>query len=146
MNYQVRKIYGTSSAREPVESLYRQAKRRFYGKPDTEIKMKDYIKLPVMQEVFFELLPGVSLKSKKSGYKITINNPENFNNLYDTTGFICWWCYVRSNNNSRFLSWNHWKNRCNQGKVLCRWLPFTGIVNIITKAGDFSSNIFLIMP
>ncbi len=26
--------------------------KRFYGKPDNELVMRDYIKLPVMQEVF----------------------------------------------------------------------------------------------
>ena len=45
-------------------AIHRLKPLRFYGKPDIEIIMADYIKLPVMQEVFFELLPGVSLKRK----------------------------------------------------------------------------------
>lgn len=48
---------------------------RFYGKPDVELIMDNYIKLPVMQEVFFELLPGVFLKNRKSAWDITIADP-----------------------------------------------------------------------
>jgi len=57
-SYQVNKIYGTILRREnhtadnqipdPV---------RFYGKPEQEVIMDDFIRLPVMQEVFFELIP-----------------------------------------------------------------------------------------
>ena len=42
-------------------------KRRFYGIPEMEIFLDDYIRLPVMQEVFFELLPGIILRSGKIG-------------------------------------------------------------------------------
>jgi hypothetical protein len=52
-----------------------RAERRFYGVPDVSIKMADYISLPTMQEIFFEIIPGVSMKSEKSGYQITIRDP-----------------------------------------------------------------------
>jgi hypothetical protein len=72
-NYQVREIYGIKSAGEPVTpGNPLPAISRFYGKPDVEVKMDDYIKLPVMQEVFFELVPGVYLKEKKSTYEFSI--------------------------------------------------------------------------
>jgi hypothetical protein len=45
-----------------------------------EIVLDDYIRLPVMQEVFFELIPGVKFRSKKSGYEMRIINPHN--NIY----------------------------------------------------------------
>jgi len=44
--------------------------------------MKDYIALPVMQEVFFELLAGVFMKNRRSVYEITINDPD-YNKPYD---------------------------------------------------------------
>ena len=73
VNYQVRKIYGISSSGDPVSTVKPlPAFSRFYGKPDIELKMDDYIKLPVMTEVFFELVPGVYLKEKKSAWEFSI--------------------------------------------------------------------------
>jgi len=54
----------------------------FYGKPDIELIMDDYIKLPVMEEVFLELLPGAFLKMKRSVYEISIADPVT-NSIYD---------------------------------------------------------------
>lgn len=74
-NYQISKIYGLSTVGEaeiPSDKL--PDRKRFYGKPDIELIMDDYIKLPVMEEVFFELLPGVNMKRAKSGYEITLMN------------------------------------------------------------------------
>jgi hypothetical protein len=76
VNYQVGKIYNTSSTGEPVKQVAgMKSALRFYGKPDNVLIMDNYIKLPVMQEVFFELVPGVSLKSHKSGWEMTIIDP-----------------------------------------------------------------------
>ena len=78
VNNQVRKIYGTSASGSPMTPVIpKPQQKRFYGKPDNELFMKDYILLPIMQEVFFELLPGVPLKKKKNGYEISMNNPLN---------------------------------------------------------------------
>jgi hypothetical protein len=75
-NYQVNRIYGIQYASLPAQKeVALPPRKRFYGKPDMELKMDDYIKLPVMQEVFYELLPGVSLKSRKNGYEISIIDP-----------------------------------------------------------------------
>ena len=58
-----------------TSGFYRFRSERFYGKPDIELLMKDYITLPVMEEVFFELLPGVFLRNRKTGYEISILDP-----------------------------------------------------------------------
>ena len=76
INYQVMKIYRSEDIplkSEPI--VFSGGTKRFYGKPDIELIMDDYIKLPVMQEVFFELMPGVFMKKKKTGYEITIADP-----------------------------------------------------------------------
>jgi hypothetical protein len=74
--YQVSKIYGTRytlpSTRLITPSL---PNRRFYGKPDVELKLSDYIKLPVMEEIFFEIIPGANLRKRRTGYEITIADP-----------------------------------------------------------------------
>jgi hypothetical protein len=141
VNHQVRKIYGTSSIGEPVRPVISQPKtKRFYGKPDQELNMKDYITLPVMQEVFFELIVGVFLKNKKSGYEITVSDPE-YNKVYETPpGLFIDGVAVKDPAVIAGLDpeivekIDVIRERYFVGDYL-----FYGIVNIITKAGDFSN-------
>jgi hypothetical protein len=80
-HYQVNRIFETTVKKEvqPDQSSV-QSEKRFYGKPEIQIKMADFISLPVMQEIFFELTPGVRLRERKSGYEMRILNP--FSNDY----------------------------------------------------------------
>jgi hypothetical protein len=82
INYQIGKIYGTSYKKEAGkdEIITPETVRKFYGNPEQQLVLDDFIKLPVMQEIFFELIPGVKLRSKKSGYEMRIMNP--YNNIY----------------------------------------------------------------
>jgi hypothetical protein len=76
INYQVGKIYGINYTAEPLPvSLNYTGYKRVYGKPDIELLMKDYIMLPLMEEVFFELTPGVQLRRKRTAYSMTIEDP-----------------------------------------------------------------------
>jgi len=76
VNYQVSKLFEISHFGETYsEPNVIINNVRFYGMPDIELIMDDYIKLPVMEEVFFELLPGVFLKKKKSGYEMSLLDP-----------------------------------------------------------------------
>ena len=142
VNHQVRKIYGTSSIGDTLRHLIPIPRnRRFYGKPDAELKMKDYIALPVMQEVFFELLAGVSLKSKKSGYEITIGDPYNNNKPYDASpGLFIDGVTIKDAGVIAGLDpelvekIDVIKEKYSVGDYL-----FYGIVNIITKSGDFNN-------
>jgi ribosomal protein L9 len=141
INHQVRKIYGISSVREPKASHIAQVKsKRFYGKPATELIMKEYITLPVMQEVFFELLPGVSLKSKKSGYEISMNDPVN-NKPYEVPP-VLFVDGVLVNDASLIAAIEPEKVEkidVVREKYFVGDYLFNGIINIITKAGDFSN-------
>ncbi len=75
-NFQAARIYGIPLFENQPEKTERAARtRRFYGIPEMEVHLDDYIRLPVMQEVFFELLPGIILRNKDSGYEIKITNP-----------------------------------------------------------------------
>ena len=68
VNYQVSKIY---SEFEPVAvDIHGNGltSKRFYGKPDIELNLNDYIALPSMEEVFYELVPGVGLRKNRSGF------------------------------------------------------------------------------
>jgi hypothetical protein len=144
VNHQVRKIYSTSDAGTtftpviPVPGI-----KRFYGKPDIELKMKDYINLPVMQEVFFELLAGVSLKSKKTGYEMTLINPEN-SKPYDTPpGLFIDGVAVKDASLIAALEPEAVETiDVVKDKYFVGDYMFYGIVNVITKAGNFSNLTF----
>lgn len=76
VNYQVSRIYETENSVPPPE-LPTAAKpvKSFYGIPDISLDLDDFIRLPVMQEVFYELVPGVTLRDKRPGYEITVADP-----------------------------------------------------------------------
>jgi len=141
VNHQVRKIYGISSAGDTTFPLLPEVRKwRFYGKPDQELIMKEYITLPVMQEVFFELLVGVFLKTKKSGYEITMNDPVN-NTPYDMTpglfvdGVMVKDASVIAGIDPEMVE----KIDVVRNKYFVGDYLFYGIVNIITKSGDFNN-------
>jgi len=145
VNHQVRKIYGSSdvgSSLAPVISVPKN--KRFYGKPDVEIRMKDYILLPNMQEVFFELLPGNFLKAKKAGYDLTVTNPEN-NKPYSTPpglfidGVAIKDATLIANLETELVETI---DVVNQKYYVGDYL-FSGIVNVVTKSGDFNN---IILP
>lgn len=67
-NYQVSQIYESTFVGESFNMPPQLANNlnRFYGKPTNEIVMKEWAKLPSMEDVFFEIVPHVRLK--KSGF------------------------------------------------------------------------------
>jgi len=141
VSHQVRKIYGTSSVGDLLSHPVSQPKlKRFYGKPDNELIMKDYITLPLMQEVFFELLAGVLLKAKKGGYVIKINDPLNNTPYENEPGMFVDGVMVKDASVIAALEpevveeIDVVREKYYVGDYL-----FNGIVNIITKAGDFSN-------
>jgi hypothetical protein len=141
VNHQVRKIYGTSSVGDELIPIFSKPKiKRFYGKPDQELIMKDYIVLPVMQEVFFELLAGVLLKSKKSGYEIVVNDPLN-NKAYEIPPslFIDGVLVKDPSVIAGLEPENVEKIDVVRMRYFVGDYQFYGIVNVITKAGDFSN-------
>jgi hypothetical protein len=140
INYQVRKIYSLTSvgSNDIKPGTYKQ-ERRFYGKPDIELLMDSYIKLPVMQEVFFELLPGVFLKNKKSVYEVSIADPVD-NNIYykPPVLFIDGVVvndpsYIANLDPELVERIDVMKEKYIVGDYL-----FYGLVNVITRKGDFS--------
>lgn len=102
--------------------------------------MKDYITLPVMQEVFFELLAGVSLKTKKTGYEITMNDPS-INRPYEyppslfVDGVLVKDASAIAAIDPEIVE----KIYVVRDKYFVGDYLFYGIVNVITKAGDFSN-------
>jgi hypothetical protein len=105
-----------------------------------EIFLDDYIKLPSMQEVFFELLPGIIIRSKKSGYIMQITNPLT-GNYYDEPplvmidGVIINDLATLVNLNPEIVE----KIDVVKTPYLVGDLILHGIVNVITRSGNFSN-------
>ncbi len=141
VNYQVAKIYkAEDTVREAPGKMFVNRSSRFYGKPDEEIIMDDYIKLPVMQEVFFELMPGVFLKDRKSKYDITLSDPVD-NRVYErrpvlfVNGVVVNDAAVIANLDPELVE----RIDAVREKYFVGDYMFYGLVNVITRAGDFSN-------
>ena len=140
INYQVGKIYESRYLGEPVNSeLKLPDPKRFYGKPDIEIRLADYIELPVMEEVFFELTPGVILKNKKSVFYMSIADRID-GRIYEKPPLM-FIDGVVVNDPAVIAGLDPEKvEKIDAVKdlYLVGDYMFFGIVNVITKAGDYS--------
>lgn len=141
VNYQVEKIYIAEDlpaiAKAPI---YVSGSRRFYGTPDVELRMDDYIKLPVMQEVFFELIPGVTLKSRKAGYEMIVTDPIEYKSFESPAtlmvdGVVIDDASIIANMDPELVE----KIDVVRERYFVGDYLFYGIVNVITKAGNFSN-------
>jgi hypothetical protein len=140
VNYQVRKIYGVSAAGSLLKPVFPPMKpQRFYGKPDIELIMADYISLPRMEEVFFELLPHVSLKKRNSNYIVTISDRVDDNQYVLSPCLLIDGVIIKDPSmivdlDPEIVE----KIDVIKEKYVVADYSFSGIVNIITKSGDFS--------
>jgi len=64
-NMQVEKIFKQSLTNTEAVEKKDSASLDFFGSPFITIKTKDWVKLPTLEEFFFELIPTVILKKKK---------------------------------------------------------------------------------
>jgi hypothetical protein len=139
-NYQASRIYKVAANRKKPPPENSQAKkRRFYGIPEMEIKLADYISLPTMQEVFFELLPGIIIKPVKNGYEMRITNPLTGSfyiepPLVMIDGIIINDLNVLADLNPERVE----RIEVVKTPYLMGDLILHGIVNVITKTGEFS--------
>jgi len=145
VNNQIARIYGTVSTGGPgYPTGERTRSARFYGIPDMELIMADYILLPVMQEVFFELIPGVSMRTRRTRYGITVSNPFN-NKPYEADatlmvdGVIIYDPAIIIDMNPEIVE----RIDIVRTEHIVGGYHFYGIVNVITKSGNFNS---LLLP
>jgi hypothetical protein len=140
VNYQIGKIYNTSSIGEILKQKGVASEAgSFYGKPDNTLMMDNYIKLPIMQEVFFELIPGVYLKNKKAEWEITIADPVDFS-IYPAPpmllidGVVVHDASSIANLDPELVE----RIETVRDKYLVGDYLIYGIVNVITRLGGFS--------
>ncbi|MBN2862653.1 MAG: hypothetical protein JXN62_05800 [Bacteroidales bacterium] len=139
-NYQISRIYGIPSAGSPLPvSDSPDEHKRFYGKPDIGVVLDDFIRLPVMEEVFFELLPGVTMKSKEGNYEISILDRIGKKNFSYPPFLLIDGVPVNDANVIADLDPDLVeKIDVVQESYIVGDYVFYGIVNVITKAGDYS--------
>ena len=140
-SYQVNKVYNIVNRTEATETaIQQQAGYRFYGKPEIEVFLKDFIRLPAMQEIFFELTPGIRLRSNRSGYDVRINNPAD-NTLYDDSplvmidGVVVNELSVLANLDPEIVE----KIEAVRTPYLTGGLIHYGVLNVITLKGNFQN-------
>jgi len=141
VNYQVETIYGARSFKMPADSVIMPGDTvGFYGKPDFELVMSDYIRLPRMEEVFFEILPHVSLREKNDKYEIQItdridNTPYITKPSLMIDGVLIKDAKLIADLDPEKVE----KIDVIEDKYLVGRYLFPGIVNVITGPADFNS-------
>lgn len=141
INYQVNKVYETSfTGSRIVPDTHPVKAVRFYGKPDIGLVLSDYIALPVMEEVFQELLPGIMLKKRKTGYDVTIADPVTRQSYGFTPGMLIDGVIIKDASFIAGLD-PEFVERIDvvKSNYMVGIYVFHGIVSLITKAGDYSS-------
>jgi hypothetical protein len=141
INYQVETIYGARSFEISADSVVIPGDTLgFYGKPDFELVMSDYIRLPRMEEVFFEILPHVSLREKDDKYEILItdridNTPYITKPSLMIDGVLIKDAKLIADLDPEKVE----KIDVIEDKYLVGKYLFPGIVNVITGSANFSS-------
>jgi hypothetical protein len=141
VNYQVSRIYGVSDIGNIlVPAVMPEKALRFYGKPDIELIMADYVTLPEMKEVFLELLPHVSLQKKRTGYRIQVADRINNSRYEYSPALFLDGIKIRDASviagldPSLVEKIDIIKEEYRVGRY-----SFPGILNVITRSGDFSA-------
>jgi hypothetical protein len=141
INNQVNRIYGTKVSGNPIKAMYMPLRPvRFYGKPDIELVLADYVALPKMEEIFYEVLPGVSLRKKGSSYNILIADRIN-ENRYELSPDL-FLDGVKINDASIIADLDPddvEKIDVVKEKYVVGSYLLPGIINVITKKADFHS-------
>lgn len=140
-NYQVNRSYQISALGQLCNLIPDQPKQfSFYGKPDIELNLSEYITLPTMGEVFYEILPDVTLRKKGSDYKILIIDRINDTRKVLSPVLLIDGVVIRdpgmiadlepdSISDIEVVKDNYYVGRYH----------FPGLINVITKAADFSA-------
>jgi hypothetical protein len=141
VNYQTRKIYEIAEAGNPLQSKIAILRPvRFYGKPDIELILADYVSLPKMEEVFFELLPRVSLKKRNSVFEILITERYNENTFQLSPDLFLDGVKITDAAIIANLDpQNVEKIDVVKDKYAIGTYFFSGILNVVTKSADFRS-------
>lgn len=139
VNAQIATVYSRSFLGKKIDRVgpYRK-QSRFYGKPAKEVFVKDFIQLSNMEEIFFEIIPGVSLIRTGGGYNMQLKNSMG-RVLFDTPPLMMI-DGVIIRDASIIARLDHTEvERIDvvQDQYMVGDCIFNGIVNVVTKNADF---------
>lgn len=142
-NCMINRVYGisvTQPGEGPDTTEIKQV--AFYGKPDFELLMDDYVRLPLMEEVFFELIPRVRMRKSNGTYQITIHDPAG-NQMHDEPpvlmidGVIIKGAGIIAGLNPEIVK----RIDVIYDTYVVDGYVFPGLINVVTKTGYFSTGI-----
>lgn len=139
-DFQVRKLFKTQVSEIPSRALYEPLRPvSFYGIPDMEINLSDYVELPTMEEIFLEVIPDVALRKRTDGYEIVISQRINDRRFVMDPAIMIDGVLIKEASVIAELDpGNVEKIHIISKKYLAGGYLFDGIVNVITKSADFS--------
>jgi hypothetical protein len=76
LNMQIEKIYRTDKIQDSLYVREDIVKTTFYGNPSAILYIDEYIELPTVEEVLFELIPEVIVKRRKDNIFINVTDNE----------------------------------------------------------------------
>jgi hypothetical protein len=76
LNMQIEKIYRSDKILDSLYAREDSVKTSFYGNPSTILYIDEYIELPTVEEVLFELVPEVIVKKRKDDIFISVTDNE----------------------------------------------------------------------
>ena len=134
--YQVRKIYGITDT--PAADTTKRDKDhgwRFYGIPDQELILDNYISLSSMREIFFELVKRMTVRSDRQDGKPVIWDPV----LKRSPALFIDLVPVEDAETILGLDPAHVKQiDIITGDYLFGEIVFPGILNVVTRNGNFT--------
>ncbi len=84
LNIKLKNIYFQEQTRNDIVTDSLPIHDPFYGKADVNVLVEDYIRLPNLREVIFEVVPFVSIRQHKKKYVIKILGENIFSSGYPT--------------------------------------------------------------
>jgi hypothetical protein len=135
LNYQVSAAYKRNNAKTEVPS----AGKDFFGHPDQAYELDNYIKLPVMEEFFRELVKSTLLIREKGVYKINVLDGNLNRIIGPDPGYLIDGVPVFRSSTVLGADPEIFKDiRVITGRYLYDNLRWDGIVDLTTRKGDFS--------
>jgi hypothetical protein len=74
LNMQIEKVYRSDKIRDSLYAREDSVKTTFYGNPSTILYIDEYIELPTVEEVLFELVPEVIARKRKDNIFINVTD------------------------------------------------------------------------
>ncbi len=137
VNYQLEQIYHDSII--PPEEPEKIRAENFYGRVDKSLNLDDFITLPVLEEVFYELIYGVRLKKTGSDYRFILLDPVfNTTTIENPAVFIDGVMVFDVNRIAEMHPEEFQRIDVVRDKYQLGDIVLNGIVSLYTRDGDFS--------